>query len=111
MPYNENIDKRIVPLLARWKDIDHRSMFGGVCYLLKGNMLCGVYRDYLILRLGEEPSRVALGKKFVKPFDITGKAMKGWVMVEQGGFATEAELSDWLEQAYAFVKTLPPKSR
>jgi TfoX/Sxy family transcriptional regulator of competence genes len=84
-------------------------MFGGICHLLNGNMFCGVYKDFLILRLGEENAERALRLSVVKPFDITGRPMKGWVMVEEDGFKKEEELEAWLNQAKAFVRTLPAK--
>ena len=86
-----------------------KKMFDGVCRLLNGNMVCGVYKDYLILRLGVETAETALQSEFTRPFDITGRAMKGWVMVEQKGFATDDALEEWLNQAKEFVDTLPAK--
>jgi len=66
-------------------------------------------KNFLILRLGEDKAGEALKNPFVRPFDITGKPMKGWVMVEERGFTGEKELKEWLEKAKAFVKTLAPK--
>ena len=109
MPYNEEIDDRIRKLVSRWKNADAKKMFGGVCHLLNGNMVCGVYKDYLILRLGEKESLKALKQSYTKPFDITGKPMKGWVMIEGQGFTTDEKLKSWLLKARAFVKMLPPK--
>ncbi len=109
MPYNPEIDDRIRKVVCRWKNTDAKKMFGGVCHLLNGNMVCGVYKDYLILRLGEKASAVALKQAHTKPFDITGKAMKGWVMIEGRGFSDDAQLRTWLNKAKDFVKTLPPK--
>ena len=109
MPYNEEIDDRIRKAVARWKNIDAKKMFGGVCHLLYGNMVCGVYKDFLILRLGEKASGEVLKRPYARPFDITGKAMKGWVMLDGAGFKTDEELKSWLMKAKTFVKTLPPK--
>ena len=81
----------------------------GVCHLLNGNMFCGIYKDFLILRLGEENGDKALGLPFVKPFDITGRPMKGWVMVAQAGFNDDETLDAWLNQAGAFARTLRAK--
>ncbi len=97
MAYNENIDERIKNIVAKWKDTSSKKMFGGV------------YKDYLILRIGEEESVEALKRPKVKPFDITGRPMKGWIMVEEDGFQSDKELSDWLETAKQFVHKLPPK--
>jgi hypothetical protein len=72
-------------------------------------MFCGVYKDFLILRLGEENAEKALRLSFVTPFDITGRPMKGWVMVGEDGFNEDKELETWLNQAKEFVSTLPAK--
>ena len=84
-------------------------MFGGVCHLLNGNMFCGVHKDFLILRIGQQKAEDALKLPHVRPFDITGKPMKGWVMVAQDGFKSDIDLKQWLDQAGDFVKTLPSK--
>jgi hypothetical protein len=83
-------------------------MFGGVCYLLNGNMVCGVYKDFLILRLGSEGAELALQPPRVRAFDITGRVMKGWVMVEEQ-VCQGKRLEEWLNKAKAFVSHLPDK--
>jgi hypothetical protein len=107
MPYDEKLDSRIAEIVSGWY-AERRKMFGGTCYLIRGNMLCGVYREYLILRLGDKLGAEALKKPHVKPFDITGRPMKGWVMVEENGFKS-GQLAKWIEKARQFVETLPPK--
>ena len=109
MAYNEAIEGRIKNIVSSWENTDSKKMFGGICHLLNGNMFCGVYKDFLILRLGEENAERALRLSFVKPFDITGRPMKGWVMVEEDGFNKEEELETWLNQAKELVRTLPAK--
>ena len=91
MPYNEEIETRIQKIVSNWKNTEAKKMFGGICHLLNGNMFGGVHKDFLILRLGEENADKALKLSFVRPFDITGKPMKGWVMVQQEGFTTDTE--------------------
>ncbi|UCE04337.1 MAG: TfoX/Sxy family protein [bacterium] len=109
MPYDEEIDSRIRNIVTNWESTNAKKMFGGVCHLLNGNMFCGVWKDYLILRLGEDAGKRALESPYAKPFDITGRPMKGWIMVESKGFKTDKELEDWLKQAKEFVKKLAPK--
>jgi hypothetical protein len=70
--------------------------------------MCGVYKDALVLRLGEQEAGRALKEPHVTPFDITGKPMKGWVMVEKDGFEGQ-RLDRWLEKARTFVESLPSK--
>ena len=89
MPYNKDVEARIQKVVSSWKNTDSKKMFGGICHLLNGNMFCGVSKDFLILRLGEDKAAEALKITHVKSFDITGRTMKGWVMVEERGFAGE----------------------
>jgi TfoX/Sxy family transcriptional regulator of competence genes len=109
LPFNEEIETRIQKIVSQWKNTEVKKMFGGICHLLKGNMFCGIYRDSLILRLGEKGSEEALRSPGVRPFDITGTPMKGWVMVEQSSFKSDEALQAWLEEARNFVETLPLK--
>jgi TfoX/Sxy family transcriptional regulator of competence genes len=109
MPYDEAIAERIRQVVAGWKNTSHKKMFGGVCHLLNGNMFCGVYKEFLILRLGEDAAADALEQEHVNVFDITGRPMRGWVMVDRKGFKSDAMLKKWLDQAKAFVAALPPK--
>jgi TfoX/Sxy family transcriptional regulator of competence genes len=109
MAYDKELDARIQKIVSKWSNTTSKKMFGGVCHLVSGNMFCGVYKNSLILRLGQSQSEDALKLPFVRPFDITGKPMKGWVMVADAGIKNESALKDWLRQARAFVKTLPAK--
>ena len=109
MPYNEEIEKRISHIVSRWGHTEAKKMFGGMCHLLHGNMFCGVYKDFLILRLGKKGADEALKLPTVREFDITGRPMKGWAMVEEKGFKNDKTLESWLNQAKAFVETLPKK--
>jgi TfoX/Sxy family transcriptional regulator of competence genes len=110
MAYSEALDGRMGAIISRWDNIVPREMFGGVCYLLNGNIVCGIYKDYLILRLGEEEAALALQHPRVREFDITGRPMKGWVMVEERACAGK-KLEEWLSKAKAFVAGLPVKQR
>jgi len=107
MPYSDALDSRIIRALSGWGTA-RKKMFGGTCHLIHGNMMCGVYKDSLVLRLGEEAAIKAMKEPHVKPFDVTGKPMKGWVMVEKDGFEGQ-RLDRWLEKARTFVESLPSK--
>ena len=109
MPYNEDIAERVRQFLRLHRGFSEKKMFGGVGFLLHGNMCVGVWREFLILRLGREQADDALREPFVKPFDITGRAMSGWVMVEEPGIEDDAALAEWVGQAVSFVQTLPAK--
>jgi hypothetical protein len=86
-----------------------RNMFGGGCFLLHGNMVAGVWKEFLIPRLGGEAADFALGLPRVRPFDVTGHAVRGWVMVEPAGCRTAMQLKGWLDRARTFADTLPPQ--
>jgi TfoX/Sxy family transcriptional regulator of competence genes len=109
MPYDDLLATRLRAALGPLPGLVEKKMFGGVGFLLHGNMACGVYRDDLIVRVGPEAYPAALARPHVKHFDITGRAMKGWVMVEPQGCVNEADLKDWVEQGLAFARSLPPK--
>jgi hypothetical protein len=109
MAYDERLENRILSAIDGWHEASSKKMFGGVCHLIQGNMFAGVYKEFLILRLGEAAAVEALSKPYTKPFDITGRPMKGWVMVGPDGVLTDDDLSAWLEQARAFALSLPAK--
>ena len=109
MAYDEKLDRRIQAVIDGREGVAAKKMFGGICHLVNGNMFCGVYKAFLILRLGEEAAGEALSRPHTRPFDITGRPMKGWVMVAPEGLETEGALTGWLEKAHAFALTLTPK--
>ena len=109
MAYDENLERRILAVVDGWENVAAKKMFGGVCHLIHGNMFCGVYKEFLILRLGAVAAAEALSRANTRPFDITGRPMQGWVMVAPEGIATDGSLRAWLEKARQFVLTLDPK--
>ena len=109
MAYSESLAERMRGIVARRRGINEKKMFGGICFLLNGNMCVGVWKNSLIARLGQEHGDEALLEPHVKKMDITGKPMKGWVIVEPDGVEDDRQLSHWIEQAITFVRTLPIK--
>src|SRR4051794_18925092 len=99
MPFDENLAARIRKSLARKKGIADKKMFGGICFMLNGNMLVGVWKDSLIVRLGDEQGEEALLEPHVKPFDITGKPMKNWVLGMPEGIEDDDQLKGWIQRA------------
>jgi TfoX/Sxy family transcriptional regulator of competence genes len=88
------------------------KMFGGIAFLINGNMACGVTQNNLMLRLGAKASERALAAPHLKPFAMAGRApMSGWVLVEPPGLATEKALQEWVWQGLRFAASLPPKSK
>lgn len=111
MPYDERLAERIRRALSGNEAVVERRMFGGIAFLLRGNMCCGVTKDLLMLRLGSQGAEVALGRPHTREMGFTGRPMKGMVYVEPEGVRTEAELRRWLEQAVEFAQTLPEKQK
>jgi TfoX/Sxy family transcriptional regulator of competence genes len=110
MPYSTTLEDKIEDIIHQWDSIDKKKMFGGICYLTNGNMSFGVWKDYLIVRMGPNLAAEKLKHDHVRPFDITGKPMKGWVMVEKGSWNKRDELTGWLDIGRSFALSLPKKS-
>ena len=111
MAFDESLAARIRDALAGKKGVEEKKMFGGVGFLLNGNMLVGVWKDSLIVRLGPDEGDEALKEPHVREFDITGRAMKGWVLVGPEGVEDDEQLTDWIERAARFVGALPAKKK
>jgi TfoX/Sxy family transcriptional regulator of competence genes len=108
MAYNLKLAERIRSELDGMPFVE-KNMFGGVGFLLNGNMACGVNKDNLIVRVDPEKHTVLLKKPYAKPFDLTGKPMKGWLIVEENGLKTDKQLSTWVKEGVGFALTLPAK--
>jgi TfoX/Sxy family transcriptional regulator of competence genes len=111
MAFDESLAARIRQSLARRKAVGEKKMFGGVGFLLNGNLLVGVWKNSLIVRLGPEEGDEALKEAHVSEFNITGRPMKGWVLVAPEGVKDDDQLKGWIERALKFVKTLPAKEK
>jgi hypothetical protein len=109
MAYDEALAERIRTTLAGRDGFAEKKMFGGIGFLLNGNVCVGVWKDELILRLSAEQADAALREDHVRVFDITGRAMTGWVLVHPDGMRTDEVLSGWVDQAVEFVSLLPAK--
>ena len=108
MAYDQNLAERIRAQLDGIPFVE-KKMFGGVGFLLRGNMACGVNKDDLIVRVDPERHGTLLKKPHAKPFDLTGRPMKGWLLVEAGGCKTEKQLSAWVKEGVEFAYSLPSK--
>src|SRR5439155_6864133 len=109
MAFDERLADRIRGSLGRRKGLVEKKMFGGVAFLLNGNMCVGVHKSDLIVRLAPEATDAALARAHTRRFDLTGRPMKGWILVEQGGLKTDAQLSKWVQVAAKYAGSLPAK--
>ena len=111
MAYDQKLAVRVDAALGEIdppKLVDKR-MFGGIGFMVQGNMACGVIEDKLIVRVGAEAYEDSFSKPGVVPFDITGRPMKGWVMVASSALEEEEVLLEWVQQGVDFALSLPPK--
>jgi hypothetical protein len=109
MAYCESLAERVRQAFGSRRGRSEKKMFGGVGFLLRGNMCVGVWQTSLIVRVGPAAYARALAEPHVREFDITGRPMAGWVMVEAEGVDDDGVLQGWIERAVNFVGTLPAK--
>jgi hypothetical protein len=95
--------------LSDRRDLTEKKMFGGLCFLLGGNMCCGIVGNELMLRVGPDAYEGALARQHAREMDFTGRAMKGMIYVGAEGIESDQDLADWLELGVAFAGSLPPK--
>jgi TfoX/Sxy family transcriptional regulator of competence genes len=110
MSYDQNLAKRIRTALEIHPGFVEKKMFGGVGFMIHGNMVCGIQGDDLIVRVGVENNDDALSRPFVRPFmAMPGKPMAGWILVAPEGITTDQDLQEWIEKGYTYAATLPEK--
>ena len=109
MAYDEVLADRIRELIALRSDVVERKMFGGIAWMLGGNMACGVLGDELIVRLDPEDAERALAEPHTRPFDFTGRPMRNMAMVAPEGTADDEGLAGWVDAGADFAASLPPK--
>lgn len=109
MVYSESLAERIRWEVNERPAVAEKKMFGGLGFLVNGNMFVGVWKCSLIVRIGPENYASALQEEFVGEFDVTGRPMTGWVVVAPDGLDSNAQLVAWIDRALEFVETLPPK--
>ena len=109
MAFDEALAQRIRDQLYPLAAAEEKKMFGGIAFLVGGNMTVGVNQNDMIVRVGLEKFEAALKKPGVDLFKPTGKPMAGWVTVATDGYQTDDDLKYWIELALEFVKTLPAK--
>jgi len=109
MAYNIDLEDRIDRLTDRLGNITKKRMFGGVGYLLDGNMCFGIHRESLIVRTSPEQAKHLLRNEYASAFDITGKPMKGWVLISPDVLETEEQLLDMLKFGVDYARNLPQK--
>ena len=108
MAYDEKLADRVRDVLETEDSVTERKMFGGLAFMVRGHMACGIVGDDLMLRLGAESADKALERPHVRPMDFTGRPMSGMVYVARDGLKGAA-LRRWVGRSVVFVESLPPK--
>ena len=109
MVYDEQLAERVRHVLNNQDGIRERKMFGGLAFMLHGNMSVGVINDELMVRVGPDRHQEALEQPHARPMDFTGRPMKGFVFVPQEGIATDADFRGWVQLGVEFAESLPRK--
>jgi TfoX/Sxy family transcriptional regulator of competence genes len=110
MAFDENLAARIRTQLGKRQGLAEKKMFGGIGFLLNGNIACAVQRDEMLVRLAPEKTDEALAQKHTRLFDLSGtRPMKGWILVEGEGLKTDKSLAKWVETGVDYAASLPSK--
>jgi hypothetical protein len=109
MAYSEAAAQRLRAELGTLPGLTEKKMFGGICFLLAGNMVCGVLGDDMIVRVGKAEYATSLAQPGARVFDFSGKPMAGWGMVAPAGYETADDRVRWVKLAGAFAGSLPAK--
>lgn len=110
MAYSEALADRIRDALTGRAEVSEREMFGGIAFMLGGNMAVGVIGEDLMVRLGPDGER-ALAEPHTRPMDFTGKPMKTTIYVSPEGTASDDDLAAWVEAGADYAQSLPPKPK
>ena len=109
MAFDEKLAARLREIFNKTGQFTEKKMFGGIAFMLNGNMCCGVINDLLMARVGRDRYEASLALPHVRPMDFTGKPMTGYVYVEPEGYKEDVDLKVWVDRCVDFVSTLPGK--
>lgn len=109
MAFDEGLAERVREGLRHRPDLSERKMFGGLCFMLGGNMCCGVVGEELMLRVGPDAYESTLAREHAREMDFTGRSLRGMVYVATDGLSEDSQLDEWLRVAVDFAASLPAK--
>ena len=109
MAYDEKLAQRVRSLVGSRKAVSEREQFGGVAFLIRGNVACGIIGKELLVRVGPDRHEEAMKSKGARAFSLTGRPSRGWIIVRPAGLASAATLKKWIQMGVDFAKTLPAK--
>lgn len=109
MAFDDGAAERIRDVFRGQSDIVEKKMFGGIAFMHRGNMCCGLVNDVFMARVGPNSYPAALERPHAREMDFTGKPMKGFVYVDPPGFSEDDQLREWIELCREFTGSLPAK--
>lgn len=109
MAYDEKLTQRVRALLVHHPEVTEKKMFGGLSFIIRGNMFCGVLNENLVVRTGLDGCEEALAEPYVRPMDFTGRPVKSMVFVGPEGCQSDEVLKRWIQRGLEFALSLPPK--
>ena len=109
MAYNTGLADDIRARIGSHPGLTEREMFGGIAFMINGNMAVGVSGEELMVRVGKDAHDEAVALPGARMFDMSARPMRGWVSVAPGGFATDDDFDGWIDRGVSFAETLPPK--
>ena len=110
MAYDEKLAKRVRQALARRSGLEERAMFGGLAFMLRGHMCCGLVQDKLMVRVDPNLYDQLLREPGAQPMDFTGRPMRGFLYITGAGISTPSALHTWVSKALDFAESRPAKS-
>jgi TfoX/Sxy family transcriptional regulator of competence genes len=111
MAYDPKLLERIRAILSNRTDVVEKKMFGGVAFMVRGNMACGPHENNLLIRIGEQAAASAMSEPHVKPMMFTGRALKTFATIEAPGIKTNQQLRRWVEMAASYAASLSPRRK
>lgn len=109
MAYSEELADRIRDVIDGRPGVTERKMFGGVAWMVNGNMACGIIGEDLMVRLDRDDAEAAKAEEHVGPMEFTGRPMRGFILVEAEGIEADVDLGRWVEAGADFAESLPSK--
>lgn len=109
MAYDEGLAERIREELSDVPAVTEKKMFGGLSFLVQGNMACGVIGTEMVVRVGQEQYKEAMLRPHSREMDFTGRSMKGWVYVGEAGYESDGDLAEWVQMGVGYALSLPAK--
>jgi len=109
MAYDEGLAHRVGEALEETPGVVEKKMFGGLAYMIDGNMACGIVGSELMVRVGPDAYEECLAQEHAREMDFTGRALKGMIYVGEDGLTEDGDLAAWVARGVAFAGSLPPK--